>query len=220
MKSKSLWIVLILALLSAGCASWRFDGQIDNWNTSNQELGVAKKYTIVSLNMKIGNNEYYSLAFGKRPMARLDLCRQRPDVFSLATEPNSANVTISVFDEKEEYSKMWTILVPYAISLCILPACLDCEDVYDVKVELDDRGEKKVARFKMRLDTASKFTGCSPIGLIAYPQRDNRASHRSSEEVGLMQTLSDQAKRDRREVFVETLSHGVVVALKRLESMK
>lgn len=220
MKPKSLWTVLILALLSAGCASWRFDGQVDNWNTSNQELVVVKKYTIASLNMKIGNNEYYSLAFGKRPMARLDLCRQRPDVFSLVTEPDSANVTISVFDEKEEYSNVWTIFVPYAVSLCILPAWLDCEDVYDVKVELEDRGERRATRFKMRLDTASKFTGYSPIGLIAYPQRDNRVSHRSNEDVGLMQTLGDQAKRDRREVFVETLAHGVVVALKRLEGMK
>ena len=217
---KRLWSILISALLSGGCASWRFDGQVDNWSSFDQDLAVAKKYTIASLNMKIGNNEYYSLAFGKRPMARHDLCRQRPDVFSLATTTDSANVTISVFDEKEEYSKMWTILVPYAVSLCILPAYLDCEDVYDVKVELEDHGERRVARFKMRLDTESKFTAYSPIGLIAYPQRDNRASHRSNEEVGLMQIIGDQAKRDRRDVFVETLTQGVVAMLKRLENMK
>ena len=71
----------------------------------------------------------------------------------------------------------------------------------------------------MSIDTASKFTGCSPIGLIAYQQRDNRVSHRSGQEVGLT-ILDDQAKRDRRDVFVETLAHGVVAALKRLESMK
>jgi hypothetical protein len=220
MRNKNLWILLLLALLSAGCASWRFDGQVDNCDTSNRELVVEKKYTIASLNMKIANNEYYSLAFGKMPIGRLDLCHRRPDVFSLIAKPESAKVTISVFDEKEEYSKTWTILVPYAASLCVLPAYLDCEDIYDVKIELESPGEKRVARFKMRIDTASKFTGYSPIGLIAYQQRDNRVSHRSGKEVGLTAILDDQAKRDRRDVFVETLAHGVVAALKRLESMK
>ena len=89
-----------------------------------------------------------------------------------------------------------------------------------MKIELESPGEKRVARFKMRIDTASKFTGYSPIGLIAYQQRDNRVSHRSGKEVGLTAILDDQAKRDRRDVFVETLAHGVVAALKRLESMK
>ena len=214
--------ILLSIIVIEGCSSWKFEGHLDNGGTSKPTAALRERYAISALDMKISANEYYSLAFGKNPVSCDDLVRCRPDVFVSipAGESHPNAVRISVFDQAEEYSKIWTLLVPYAVSLCILPTWLDCVDIYEVKVVKGDCDDRRIARFRMIIDTESKVTGNSPIGLISYAKSENSVSCRAHETVGIMQILCDQARRDRREVFLETLAYGVVQSLSEMEEKK
>ena len=208
-------------ILLGGCCSWKFEGQVDNRSHGSGEAMVSRKYVVKSFDVKIGTHEYNQLAFGKNPPSIVDLCRCRPDVFESFNKGGGETLSISVYNEKEEYSKLWTLLVPYMVSFCILPAVLDCEDLYSVKVIMTDKdGRSKTAHFKMQIDTSSKFTGNSPIGLISYDRSPNCVAFRANENFGFAQTLCDQAKRDRRDVFLETVAYGVVAAVKMMEAGK
>ena len=209
-------------LIFTGCCSWKFEGQVDNRSHASGEATVRRKYVLKSFDVKIGTHEYNQLAFGKTPPTVVDLCRCRPDVFeSLGEDRDYGTLNISVYNEKEEYSKFWTILFPYMVSFGILPAGLDCEDLYSVKVVMTDKdGHSGTVRFKMQIDTASKFTFILPIGLIPFEKSPDCATFRANETLGLTQTLCDQARRDRREVFLETVAYGAVAAVRMLEAGK
>lgn len=219
-KVISVFLALSILTLLHGCTSWKFEGQTDNRSNASGAATVRRKYFVRSFDVKIGSNEYNQLAFGKNPPSVVDLCRCRPDVFESSAEGDGESLSVSVYNEKEEYSKFWTLLVPYMASFCILPAFLDCEDVYSVKVVMTDRdGKKQTTHFKMQIDTASKASGFSPIGLIPYSRSPDCVVFRANEELGIG-TLSDQAKRDRREVFLETVAYGVVAAIQMMEAGK
>ena len=204
-----------------GCCSWKFEGQVDNRSHESGDATARHKYVVKSFDVKIGTHEYNQLAFAKDPPSIADLCRCRPDVFESASDSSGGTLSISVYNEKEEYSKFWTLLVPYMVSFCILPAVLDCEDLYSVKVVMTDKGgRKQTTHFKMQIDTASKFTFFFPIGLIPYERSADRVACRANETLGLTQTLCDQARRDRRDVFLETVAYGVVAAVKMMEAGK
>ena len=219
MKKQMFLLLAFSALVLAhGCTSWKFEGQTDNCSHESGSATVRRKYFVRAFDVKIGSNEYNQLAFGKNPPSIVDLCLCRPDVFESSAEGGDGSLSVSVYNEKEEYSKVWTLLVPYAVSLCILPAFLDCEDVYSVKVVMTDQnGKKQTTHFKMQIDTASKTSVYSPIGLIPYDRSPDCVAFRANAELGFG-TLSDKAKRDRREVFLETVAYGTVAAIRMMEA--
>ena len=204
-----------------GCCSWKFEGQVDNRSHDSGEATVRRKYVVKAFDVKIGSHEYNQLAFGKNPPSIADLCRCRPDVFESFNEGGGESLSVSVYNEKEEYSKLWTLLVPYMVSFGILPTVLECEDLYSVKVVMTDKGGRsRTVHFKMQIDTTSKFTFFFPIGLIPYDRSPDCIAYRGNEIFGITQTLCDQARSDRREVFLESVAYGTVAAVKMLEAGK
>lgn len=215
-------LLAIFSVVLAGCSSYKFEGFLDSKLAAQTCPELTGQYAIREVKANIVGNEYFQLAFDQKELTAADLIRVKPGVFSAvdgAQDCESA-IDISVFAESEEYSKTWTILVPYAVTLCVFPAWLDCEDVYTVKVVLERNGEKRVGKIPMRLTTDSKFTFYSPIGLISYDTDRNAESSRADEEVNIMQTLSARANDCRRIVFVETLANAVEICLRQMEGAK
>ena len=221
MRAKTL-VPLLAAFVFTGCCSYKFEGFLDNKLAAQTCPKLARQYVIKEVNAKIIGNDYYHIGFADKELSAADLIRAKPEVFlnREAAQNGESAVSISVFSESEEYSKTWTILVPYAVTLCVFPAWLDCEDVYTVKVVMERDGKKQTVKTPMRLTTNSKFTGYSPIGLIPYDTDQDAEASRADEEFGLMQTLSERAKNYRRMVFVETLANAVEICLRQMEGAR
>ena len=222
------YVFVAVGLLCSGCTSWRFTGNVDNWDAKRGAPSIVSKYLLDSLEM------CYEYRDDRGNPSVDDVCCVRPDVFTATGSGNEAGtVKIYVYGDGKDVSHTHSL---FFFSLSTLPTFLVQSEVFRVKVELDRKGKKSVSEFKIAFDTAAKYTMYSPVALIPYGEADDCLAQRANSRMiadssytylypfllfgSLEQPHNRLASKDKKEVLAETIAVGTTAALQKMEKRK
>ncbi|MBR4171440.1 MAG: SHOCT domain-containing protein [Kiritimatiellae bacterium] len=222
-------LLILLVTVCCGCSSYRFQGTVHDpaFVTGARPQG---KYRIAKFKMTVpkmsGSFRHVDDPFAApdpwsipqvsyKKKTELIICDLEQFIPSMFSSDNRAEpVEIQITSAGDEKSNMFSIIVPYLISLGIFPGWMGTSTRCDVIVTLArDRNLSRKFSIEYRSDMKLSF---SPIGLIPYnpvPAPSFRTG------VGIMAAphINERSCRDSQDVFCETLAMGIAACLTDME---
>lgn len=214
------WLIVSLAaqVLVCGCASYRFDANIEGRNIAS----VKGRYRIEAIDFKVELNEI-PFTGEKRPMPSSppqvgwsldedkirDFVKDRyPDVFS--DDESAIPIKIKMSSDLIESRYSWTILCPYLISLGVLPG--GGEDATPAKLKVY-AGEDLMATKAISYEYDAKVSVFSPLGAIPFSKDIDRQYVQRDEVVLNIAAVQNKVRGMSEKIFLETFADGVVSCL-------
>ena len=227
-----LWAVMVTAvILCGGCTSYRFTGKALS-PVNERRHTLHNKYRIVRLVFErktkcdcedsITYIDPWSLpqvaARCDIESIRLKIMQRYPEVF--ADDFASTPVSVKVVTTSEDKNNTVTVLVPYLISLGLLPACVETVSSCEVLVSIEALNAPTPRQIPLSFASISNLTVLSPIGLMVFADKTDVNSQRKG--AGVMHgPHTDNACRDNAcDVVTETLADVVVSAVMQMDAEK
>ena len=225
-----LWAVPATGIvLCGGCTSYRFTGKV--LAPVNERHALHNKYRIVRLVFERKAQSSYEAPITIDPWSlpqvaalcdiesiRLKIMQWHPEVF--VDDFASTPVSVKILTTSENTNYGGTILVPYLISLGILPAWMETESSCEAFVSIEAHNVPKPRQVPLSFTSICKLTCFSPIGLIEFDDKPDVNSLRKG--AGVMQgPHTNKACRDKLcDVVTETLSDVVASAVMQMDAEK
>ena len=212
------WTVVLLC--GEGCNSYRVCGHADvseepmrNLNRTYRLQQITLR-NVSSMPVQLWTTEY---ALAKTPISAYErlVARSRPDVF--AERPDSIPIVVEVSLRNSEGSLGWTILVPYLVTLGILPAQLQYDDVCGVIVRRLDTGYSMPEETFM-FQQKTQLTAFSPFGLGGFGHDSTATAERSGSGVMATPDTNMNVRNNIAEALAETMAATIVESLRRMEA--
>ena len=218
MKKIAVIATLVAQLIFCGCASYRFDADIENNTVST----IRGRYRIdeIKFNVDMAENPHSKQtqlnsfappevgAFMDEKDLREFAARRYPGVFD-DTE-SATPLAIQIFANKAVTRYEWTVLFPYLLSLGVLPGGREVVSTANMKVYV---GGRLVSTCMMDYASALKVTAFSPFGAIPF-SKDIDRQYVNRDELILNFLAVDKTIRNLGEqTFCETFADGLVSCL-------
>ena len=225
-----LWSATAAAVvLCGGCTSYRFTGKV--LSPVNERHTLHNKYRIVRLVFEKKEQLSYEAPITIDPWSlpqvaalcdiesiRLKIMQRHPEVF--ADDFASTPVSVKVLTSSENKNYTATVLVPYLISLGILPAWMETVSSCEAIVSIEAHNAPKPRQIPLEFASISKLTCFSPIGLIEFEDKPDMNSQRKGADV-MQCPHTNKVCRDKLcDVVTETLSDVVASAVMQMDAEK
>ena len=215
-----MWSVLVGALLfSTGCSSYRVCGYAPSRSGTNEitkrtyRLQRIVLRNVSSMPTIVWTTEF---ALAKTPASAYErlVTQKLPNVFS--DERTSIPIEAEVIIRSSTGSLGWTILVPYLVTLGILPAQMQYDDVCGVVVRRLD-SPVILAEQTFRFQHKTMVTALSPIGLGGFDPDSMATSERSGNGIMAQPEINMDVRNNIADALAETIAATIATALRHME---
>lgn len=218
----SVTITVMIMFASAGCTSYRVVGKSPN-NLAASSVRLQRTYRLErikvnydSINGMPSHVWNMSFALGKFPVNDFEerIIKKRPEVF--VENPNSIPIVAEVNLKSGRGSLYWTALVPYLVSLGILPAQIQYDDVCGVTIQRRDT-MYQTPETTFSFQHKCMVTALSPIGLIGYDNVPDTTACSSGSGIILQPALDKNVRDNIADAISTTLAATIVSLLQQME---
>lgn len=228
---KSSFIVVVCSVLMTGCGSYRFHSVGETPLASGQP---TRQYRIVGLSFDVKrglngfnpqNNPFappdpWSIVQTASLLNQKDLVEAiKRKNEAVGDNADAVPVEIEIVSQSERKELEATILVPYLVSLGILPAWNRSISSCTIKMTLGIGTARKSYQYECNFISNSKMTAFSPIGIIDYDDIPDAIAQRKASGYAAPH-LNPNCLNDLKTVFATTVSKALSASMTRFEAGK